>query len=186
MRLGSDKALLDPYGDGPLLAIGVEALRDGGCEEIVSVGGPARTGLADDVLHVPDLHPGEGPLGGIITALRHTAHDMTVVFACDMPFIDGEVVSALVARAVDEPRAAVVVARVWDRAQPLTAVWRRSLALEALERGFAAGMRAPRLILPVIDCRYLDRLDPDRLVDIDSTEDVERYAPAAQRRRAGE
>jgi len=185
-RLGTDKASFDPFGEGSMLAIGAAALREAGCTEIATVGGERRFGQPDGVVHLADLHPDEGPLGGIITALRWASNDLTVVLACDMPFIDGGVVTQLVAGALDDPLAAVVVARVEQRAQPLTAVWRRSRVLDELSRGFEAGVRAPRLLLPRIECRFADDLDPERILDIDSPVDVERYAPISERRRAGE
>lgn len=185
-RLGTDKASFDPFGRGSLLAIGLDALRGAGCTEIAYVGGPSRSGLPLDVVHLADLHPDEGPLGGIITALRWSPQDLIVVLACDMPFVDVSVVDELTSVAMADPGAAVVAARAGDRAQPLTAVWRRSKALGELERGFARGIRAPRLMLGELDCRFVDGLDPDRLVDIDSPEDVDRYAPISERRTAGE
>ena len=185
-RLGTDKASFDPFGDGSMLSIGAAALREAGCTEIASVGGERRADQPADVVHLEDLHPDEGPLGGIITALQWASNDLTVVLACDMPFIDGGAVAQLVARALGDPLAAVVVARVGQRAQPLTAVWRRSRALEELTRSFEAGVRAPRLLLSQIECRFADDLDPDRILDIDSPIDVERYARLSERRRAGE
>ena len=185
-RLCTEKASFDPFGQGSLLEIGFDALRGAGCSAIAYVGGPSRSNTPIDVVHLADLHPHEGPLGGIITALRWSPEDLVVVLACDMPFVDVAVVVELTSVAMAEPEAAVVVARVGDRAQPLTAVWRASRALGELERGFATGIRAPRLMLGELDCQFVDGLAPDRLVDIDSPEDVERYAPISERRRAGE
>lgn len=169
-----------------MLEIGFDALRRAGCTEIASVGGPHRSDTPTGGVHLIDLHPDEGPLGGIITALRWSPQDLIVVLACDMPFVDVTVVSRLTAAAIADPAAAVVVARVGGRAQPLTAVWRRSRARDELERGFAEGVRAPRLMLDRLVCGIVDDLDPDRLVDIDSPEDVERYAPISERTRAGD
>ena len=185
-RLGTDKASFDPFGEGSMLNIGTCALLAAGCTEVASVGGALREDQPEGVVHLHDLHPDQGPLGGIITALQWASNDLVVVLACDMPFVDGAVVAALADKAVGAAQAAVVVARVGGRAQPLTAVWRRSVALPALETGFAEGVRAPRLILPRLVCQFVDDVDPERILDIDSPDDVERYAPISERRRAGE
>jgi molybdenum cofactor guanylyltransferase len=135
--MGRDKALVVVDG----VAMGarmVGTLRLAGCDPVVFVGG--EPGLLDplgaDV--VADIAPGEGPLGGVVTALDHFAHtaDHVVVVSCDMPFLTPADLAPLVARAavagVD-----VVVGRS-SRQQPLCAVWSTGAADQvraAFERG---------------------------------------------------
>ena len=66
--MGRDKSLLPVHG-APMVMHVVSALRSAGCDPVQAIGGdaPALAALGLDV--VGDGHPGEGPLGGVITAL---------------------------------------------------------------------------------------------------------------------
>jgi molybdopterin-guanine dinucleotide biosynthesis protein A len=72
----------------------------------------------------------------------------------------------------------VAVAVVGEREQPLTACWRRSVALAVLEAGFASGVRAPRHLLDALAVVRVPGLSPAALADVDSPEDLRRYAEA--------
>ena len=144
--MGRDKALVVVDG----VAMGarmVSTLRLAGCDPVVFVGGDPDLldPLGADV--VADMAPGEGPMGGVVTALEFFAHtaDCVVVVSCDMPFLTAADLGPLVARAavagVD-----VVVGRS-SRPQPLCAVW----STGAADRVRAAFDRGTRSILGVLD-----------------------------------
>ena len=175
--MGRDKALL-PFGGTPLAQRVVDACVDGGASEILTIGGDleqlARLDGVSSAL--PDLHPGEGPLGGIITALRSATCEIVVVLACDTPFIDGQVPARLASSLADSPDLGVVIAVVDGRDQPLTAAWRRSVALDTLQTIFDAGERAPRRAFPDLHLGRIVDLDPRSVGDVDSPEDLDRYA----------
>jgi molybdenum cofactor guanylyltransferase len=177
-RMGRDKALV-PSPDGRALAlVAVDALRGAGAEEVVVVGGDEASLRALGLPWVADIHPGEGPLGGILTAFAHTAAELVVVMACDMPGVGPEVPAALAAALTAEPDAGVAVAVVGEREQPLTACWRRSSAVVALQSAFHAGERAPRMVLAGLGAVRVAGLPVRQLVDVDSPEDLRRYAEA--------
>lgn len=69
-RFGSDKATFSPAGK-PWAQLGLEALEAVGAQKVWSVGGQMAKLAAVGFKAVPDDYPNEGPLGGIITALRH-------------------------------------------------------------------------------------------------------------------
>lgn len=166
-RMGRDKAFIELDGK-TLLDRGIDALLAGGAEPVVVVGGDAPRIAEAGYHYVPDQHPGEGPLGGIITALEALENDLVVVLACDLIDASPVAVSSLIAVAAD---ADVVVPVVEGRAQWLHAIWRRA-ALEPLRRAFAAGERAPRRalgglrVVEILDgspCWYADADTPDDL-----------------------
>lgn len=175
-RFGTDKAMVDVAGRA-LAAIVASALRDGGAATVTAVGGDLEglvaLGCFDRV--VADLWPGEGPLGGILTAMDATAAPIVVVLACDTPGITAECPRSLVGAMVrSEPPADVAVGVVDGRQQPLTAAWRRAGATPAVRRAFESGERAPRRVLP--DLRVVAvELAEDEVADVDRPLDLARY-----------
>jgi molybdopterin-guanine dinucleotide biosynthesis protein A len=179
--MGTDKAFVAAPDGRPLVVVAADALRDAGAARTVVVGGD-RSGVESLGLGwVADLHPGEGPLGGIITALVASGHDLTVVLACDMPEVDHRVPAALVRALVEHPGAGVAVALAGAREQPLTSCWRRSAALATLEDAFRAGERAPRHLLDRLGAVRVAGLPVDQLADVDSPDDLRRYADRSLR-----
>lgn len=175
-RMGTDKAFVTAPDGRPLVVVAAEALGGAGAARTIVVGGDRGGIEALGLGWVADLHPGEGPLGGIVTALASADHDLVVVLACDMPEVDREVPAALVEAMLAEPSAGVAVAVAGEREQPLTSCWRRSMALGVLEAAFAGGERAPRYLLDRLGVVRVAGLPLHRLADVDSPDDLRRYA----------
>lgn len=148
--MGTDKGLL-------MADVAVAALRAAGIGEVVRIGGAAGD--------IPDDHPGEGPLGGILTALRRSTGDVVVVLACDLPAIDGPTVAAVLAALGPDDDAAA------PAGEPLCAAYRRS-CLPGLERLFADGERSPRRALASLRVRTVEVPDRSRLFDADVPEEL--------------
>lgn len=144
-RMGGPKAML-PVGGVPMVERVARALRDAGCEPVIVVGddgsGLGATGLAV----IADTWPGEGPLGGVITAMRSVRCDV-VVAACDLAFLDPATVSAVItagAATGTHPGETVEVA-IADDGYRHAALARWNLdALAPIERLFAEGERSLR------------------------------------------
>jgi molybdopterin-guanine dinucleotide biosynthesis protein A len=97
-RMGTDKALID-LGGRYMVQDAVTALTDVGVNEVLLIGGAnswpeealtAVTSMAAvPVATVDDLYPGEGPLGGVLTAFRalEAGRDASVIVVvpCDVP-----------------------------------------------------------------------------------------------------
>ncbi len=140
-RFGRDKALAEIDGKKMLLRMW-ELLRGVGGEVRVVVAPGKHEGLG--VTTLTDRWPGEGPLGGIITALRATSEtgggqEWNLIVGCDMPFLTREWLNYFVERALAS-RAEVVVPRSASGLEPLCACWRSSGA-ERLQRAFDSGTR---------------------------------------------
>jgi len=135
--MGRDKALL-PFRGGALAQSVAQAV----CQAAGSatlVGDPVRyAGLGYPV--IADLYPGEGPLGGILTALRNTGTDWNLVAACDMPQLDPELLRGLLQTAAESGADALLPVGPEGRPEPLCALYHRR-CIEPLEAAFAAGVR---------------------------------------------
>jgi molybdopterin-guanine dinucleotide biosynthesis protein A len=133
-RMGRDKALIEL--DGVMLAERVaRVLEAAGCDPVVFVGGDAaRLGPPTGRTVVADGWPGQGPAGGVLTALGHfagTDADTVVVAACDLVTLSTDAVAAVMSASPD----AVTIADS-GRPEPMLARWRVSCAA-AVESAFA-------------------------------------------------
>ena len=175
-RMGQDKSLLKVHGVA-LASLVAEALNDAGASEVIAVGGDTVSleRLAGIDRAVPDRHPGEGPLGGLLTAFEFAHDDVIVVLACDTPRVDASTPTALVAGLFSDHQVAVSYAVVGDRIQPLTAAWRRSIAWEPLQAAFEQGVRAPRSVFGDLTVFEVRTIAPEAVDDVDRPEDLQRY-----------
>lgn len=132
-RMGRDKALIEVEG-ATLLERAVQRLRPH-VREVLVIGDPALYGhLHPQVL--PDEVSGQGPLGGIVTALKRARYVRVLVLACDMPAVNDRLLFSLKRGLGNGVDAAVPVHDAhWE---PLCAAYHRH-ALEPLERDLCAG-----------------------------------------------
>lgn len=136
-RMGRDKSLL-PFRGRPLIATVAEAVAQAAGTATL-VGNPALS-MITGLPAIPDAFPGEGPLGGILTALRHTVSDWNLVTACDMPALDSAFLNGLFEAAEACGAAVLLPVRPDGLAEPLCAIWHRR-SRDAVEAAFAAGVR---------------------------------------------
>lgn len=164
-RMGGGKPLVD-IGGRRLIEPVLAAVAP--CRSVRLVGGDPNelAGLSVEIL--PDRWPGEGPLGGVATALSALTTDVIVV-ACDLPGVESDVLE-LVAAAGAAPGVDVAVARS-DRRQPLVARW-NLCALAAVERDVAAGQRSAMDLLRTLTVVEVP-VDAASVVDVDDQEDLD-------------
>jgi molybdopterin-guanine dinucleotide biosynthesis protein A len=136
-RFGRDKALIDFHGRPLAEHVGL-VLESAGCQPVVFVGGDGdRLMAATGRQFVADTWPGEGPLGGVVDALRWFRPrdaDGVVIAACDLPNLTERTVRAV----ADGGGAAVAIA---ERLHPALAWWPISAA-DQLEALFTSGVRS--------------------------------------------
>jgi molybdopterin-guanine dinucleotide biosynthesis protein A len=139
-RMGTDKAVVEV--DGVAMAERVaRTLEEAGCQPVVLVGGDVALLARFGRPTIADEWPGEGPLGGVLTALHAVGAEGVVVAACDLPWLDVDTVRALIdAAATAEPSIDVAVATT-ARLEPALAWW-NGRALGPLTDVWGEGVRA--------------------------------------------
>ena len=143
-RMGRDKATLLINGTAMASRVAA-ALAAAGCAPVVAIGGDVDGLRAIGIEVQPDRYPGEGPVGGIVTALAWSPAERVVIAACDLPWLTADVVVAVIGAAGPK----VAVAHTGER-QPLCACWPAS-ALASVEALYAVGERAVKRVLDGLD-----------------------------------
>jgi len=163
-RFGTDKAIVEIDGQ-PLAARIVTALRAGGADPVVAVGGSAGDVLG--VPTVPDRFPGEGPLAALATALLYARAGLVVVTSCDLPLLRGRHVAQLIAAASEDLAA---VATIDGRPQPSLACWPARFG-PAVSSLVTADRRAWRDALEVVPWTGV-AMPPEAVADADTPEEL--------------
>ncbi len=130
-RMGQNKALL-PFRGQPLVERVVNRLRPYSDELILTANRPELfqfLGLPS----YPDLIPGKGALGGLYTALIAARFPAVAVVACDMPFVNPQLLLAERDELVDGEWDAVIPHSTEGR-EPLHAVYRKDACLPAIRQ----------------------------------------------------
>jgi molybdenum cofactor guanylyltransferase len=136
-RMGRDKALL-AFGNHTLVEhiAGVVAAAAGA---VTLIGDPRKYGELGLPV-IPDAMPGQGPLGGIYTALAASLAEWNLVLACDMPKVDAGFLAALLERAERSDPDCLLPAGGSGRPEPLCAVY-HSRCAPAIRKALESGVR---------------------------------------------
>ena len=158
-RFGRDKALVEFAGE-PMLARMMNLMRSVTTDlKVVAKSGKYAEFGAQIV---SDRWPGEGPLGGIITALEDAGESSAdsgwnLIVSCDMPFLAREWLAFLCGRTAIS-KAQVVLPYSAHGPEPLCACYQTDAA-GALRAAFESGVRKVTLGLQHVTTEVLDEAD---------------------------
>jgi molybdopterin-guanine dinucleotide biosynthesis protein A len=179
---GRDKALLEIDGariiDRQLAALGQVT------RHVFIVANEPNRYEALGIPIVPDRIAGAGPLGGIYTALVAGRADLTLVIACDLPFLSAAFLTHLVARAHG---ADIVMPRTHAGYEPLCACYARAAADPIRRRIEAGALKAadlpPELRVREIGPEEIAGFDPDGtlFLNVNTPDDYVRVQARAAR-----
>src|ERR1700674_4442056 len=158
-RFGRDKALAE-VGGMPMIARMIELLQR--VAKKVAIVGPPEKYVNFGIEVVGDRWAGEGPLGGIITALEDAAQsasrpEWNLILSCDMPFLTREWLVFLSERAA-KSNAQGVFSHSASGPEPLCACWQTGAAAK-LRSGFERGVRKVTEGIALLRAEVLDEQD---------------------------
>lgn len=172
-RFGRDK-LREPYEGGLLVERAIAALRGAGLGAITLVGecDPIVASRGDRA--IADDYPGQGPAGGVLTAIERLDDDV-LVLAGDLPAISWRTTTTLIEAARARPEAWVVRAA----GEPCIAIYRRAVAPALLAR-LARGERS---LAGVAEGERLVEIEVDRgeVANANTEDELARAARPARR-----
>ena len=169
-RMGADKALLRLRpGDPPLAKVVIERV-GAVADEVLVIASDRPSYAAFGVPVVPDRFPDAGTLGGIVTALLAARHRHCLIVACDMPFLNLELLRWM----ADQPRDYdVLIPRLSGESrqgggfvfQTLHAIYEKG-CIAPIRRQLEAGGRQVIGFFPEVGVRVVDEdrtraLDPE-------------------------
>jgi molybdopterin-guanine dinucleotide biosynthesis protein A len=167
-RMGTDKAVL-VCGGRTLLERAASAVLEA-LGNVMIIADPVRYAhfgfpvIADD-------RPGCGPLGGVVTALRHSRQNWNIVVACDMPNLSGQAVKWLLEQAAAAgPGPDCVVPLSLSGPEPLCAAYHVK-ALTKLQDALDRNILKMRRVLEMLDTRLVCGRDSRTFVNINTPED---------------
>jgi molybdenum cofactor guanylyltransferase len=158
-RFGRDKALVE-VGGMPMIARMIELLQST-TKQVKIVAMPGKyAAFASEI--VEDRWPGEGPLGGVITALDDAAQstarpEWNLIVSCDMPFLRQDWLRFLANRAA-KSNAQVIFPHSVSGPEPLCACWQTGAAAK-LRSGFERGVRKVTEGIALLRAEVLDEAD---------------------------
>jgi molybdopterin-guanine dinucleotide biosynthesis protein A len=183
-RMGQDKALLPFLGTTLLerVKMRVEPLGEelfvttNQLERYQDIGVP----LYQDVL------PGKGALGGLFTALSSAQHPFLIVVACDMPFVNADILTVTYDR-LQSQNADVAVPHSEKGYEPFHAVYRRETCLPAVQLALESGERRliswfPSVNVVQISDDDLRQYDPFQVAfwNVNTADDLQRAEEFAE------
>jgi molybdopterin-guanine dinucleotide biosynthesis protein A len=155
--------------------VAVSALRAAGTDPVVLIGGSPEASAILSIPSIPDRLPGQGPLGGLWTALTWASGvERVVVVPCDMPGITDLVVRALI-RGGDNSTAAV--GSIGGEPHPILGCWPTQWAA-GIHDLLRSGQRRMTAVLDLGSYELVE-VDRSQVADADDPAELDRLVESA-------
>ena len=149
-RMGEDKAFL-PFGDRPMLLRVIDEIRPHFDDLILVTNQPEQHLDLEDIRLVSDVHPGQGPLGGLFTGLLASRGRHNLVVGGDYPFLNHLLLDFLWSL---RTWGDVVVPLTHEALAPICAIYDRRI-LPTMVEALEAGERSVMGMFPLLKVHYV-------------------------------
>jgi molybdopterin-guanine dinucleotide biosynthesis protein A len=163
-RMGRDKARLKVDGGLEMLQAIARKLSAISDEVIVATDGRKYDDIGVPVKWVEDIRPGAGSLMGLYSGLREASRGYALVVACDMPFLNLDLLRYM----MNLPRDYLILApRLGDKTETLHTIYSRKVLPEIARLLEAGHLKITDLFSKVPVCyipeEAINRYDPEHL-----------------------
>lgn len=168
-RMGTDKGSLEYHGKPQ--RIHLQELLEKHCVEV-------HHSVRDASEHpnlkcIEDRFLGMGPFGAIASGFLHNPNKAYLVLACDLPFIDDQLIEELIAQRSSKHIATAIYNPETSWPDPLCTIWEPKSYFELMEF-LALGLSCPRKVLINADTKVIKTERNEQLRNANSPEDYQR------------
>lgn len=163
-RLGTDKAKVKLNGESVMIGAIAEKLSEVSDDIVVSSNSRRYDDITVPVRWVADVKPGAGSLMGLYSGLLAVKHDYAIAVACDMPFINIELLKYMMSLPRDYD---ALLPRIGDKTEQLHSIYSKS-CLPEMERFLESGRLKITAFLGEINVKFvpediINKYDPQHL-----------------------
>jgi molybdopterin-guanine dinucleotide biosynthesis protein A len=180
-RMGHREKALMEFNGTPLITYVIKSLEKVVDDIIISVRDKAQEELLIKVLpgytYVSDAYENTGPLSGILSSLNVCRDEFCFIAACDMPFINENVVELLFKKSEDHD--AAIVRREDGYLEPLHAVYKCKPMIFETKKAIMNGNK--KILVPIhrmkvnyVEIEEIRKIDPylKTFININTLEDL--------------
>lgn len=163
-RLGTDKAKVKLDGESVMIQSIAKKLSVVSDDIVVSTNGRRYEEITTSVRWAVDVNPGAGSLMGLYSGLFAVKHDYAIAVACDMPFINIELLKYMIGMPRDYD---ALLPRIGDKTEQLHSIYSKS-CLKKMEQFLESGRLRITAFLGEINVKFvpeeiINRYDPQHL-----------------------
>lgn len=170
-RMGREKGLVEFHGK-PLIQYSIDLLSSYTDRILISSANPDYLPFGLEL--VPDAITGQGPAAGLATVLRHSKTQWNLVLACDLPFLEPELIDSLLESTGDND---AVIPIHHGEMEPLAALYHRNLAGHFAEAVSSGNLSLQKILLTMkahyIDVGLLIKKHPRMFTNFNTMNDLE-------------
>lgn len=167
-RMGMDKGAI-LFGDKYLVQYSIDALKPLCSKLLISTQNEWYAQFGYPLIN--DIIKDCGPMGGIYSSLLAAETPYIVALACDLPFINTQILEKLIANIHDYD---CIVPRIGNKYEPLCAVYSKSM-IPSIEQCIHAGYYALRDLIEKSNHLFLDfSNDPAAFMNLNTMNDLDK------------